>query len=373
MDDSSPIDPAVFTTDFVSSTKTLIIDSTDVSKADIYNFEVVVYYQNHPTIQIIETFQIELEECLSSSLDVDASIWVDDQYYIYQSTKALTWTPSATGISGCGNVLWSLSMTDLSTIDAAVFTYDFTSSSTKTLDIYSTDVAKAGLYDFLVTVYYDVQTAVQVTAQFRITLEECLSSSLNVDPSIWQDDYYYFYTGVKALTWSPVSSGIAECGNVLWSLDMDDGSPIDPAFSHDFSTSTKTLDINSVLPGKAGFYDFKVTVYYDIQPAVQVTQVFQIELRECLASTLDVDASIWLNYHYYIYEPSKFFIWTPAATGISECGIVLWQLTMLDTSPIDTAVFYYDFSTATKRIDIYSTDISKAGIYVFEVTVYYDI
>ena len=46
-------------------------------------------------------------------------------------------------------------MVDTSVIDSTIFTIvDFT-SNTKTLAIYSENVAHAGFYDFLVTVYYD--------------------------------------------------------------------------------------------------------------------------------------------------------------------------------------------------------------------------
>ena len=175
------------------------------------------------------------------------------------------------------------------------------------------------------------------------------------------------------MTWTPTVSGIAECGNVEWILEMNDGSAIDLAFNNDFSLPTKTMTIASSVPAKAGFYVFKVTVYYDVQPTVNDSTSFQIELRECLASSLDVDASIWLDYHYYIYETLKALSWSPAATGIADCGTVEWQLTMLDSSPIDTAVFTENFSLSTKTMNIYSTDVSKASIYVFEVRVLYDI
>ena len=57
-------------------------------------------------------------------------------------------------------------MFDSSPIDTTIFTEDFTSSPTKSLVIFTADVLDVGVYDFLVTAYYDIQPTVFVTAQF---------------------------------------------------------------------------------------------------------------------------------------------------------------------------------------------------------------
>ena len=75
----------------------------------------------------------------------------------------MTWNPAGTGIAACGNVLWTLGMASNSDpIDSAIFNEDF-ASATKSLAIYSMDLTKLGLYDFLVTAYYDINPTVLVT------------------------------------------------------------------------------------------------------------------------------------------------------------------------------------------------------------------
>ena len=86
-----------------------------------------------------------------------------------------------------------------------------------------------------------------------------------------------------------------------------------------------------------------------------------------------MDAGIWQFSDYYVYEPTITLSWLPAATGIPECGNVIWNLGMVDSKPIDSSIFTQDFSLATKTLDIYSTDVTKARSYDFLVTVYYDV
>ena len=93
-------------------------------------------YDNHPGVEEYATFSIEVKECMSFTLDADASVWLDDFYYVRDVTKTLTWTPSATGITECGDMTWTLTKeSDDSAPDTNVFpSLDFT-ASTKTLQI----------------------------------------------------------------------------------------------------------------------------------------------------------------------------------------------------------------------------------------------
>ena len=53
---------------------------------------------------------------------------------------------------------------------------------------------------------------------------------------------------------------------------MVDTSPVDTSvFTANFINPTKTLVIYSIDVSKAGFYDFLITVFYTVQPTVQVT------------------------------------------------------------------------------------------------------
>ena len=85
MNDASPIDSTVFTEDFASASKTLVVYTTDVVKAGIYDFLVTVSYTDYitPVVALTTTFQFEVKECKSDTLDVDASIWLPDDYYVY--------------------------------------------------------------------------------------------------------------------------------------------------------------------------------------------------------------------------------------------------------------------------------------------------
>ena len=64
------------------------------------------------------------------------------------------------------------------------------------------------------------------------------------------------------MSWTPKETGIAECGDVSWKLEMADGSDLDTTLftTVDFSTKTKTLVIYSVDLSKIDIYDMKVTV-----------------------------------------------------------------------------------------------------------------
>ena len=53
-------------------------------------------------------------------------------------------------------------MADASTINSSIFTSVDFLSSTKQLVIDSDDISLAGFYDFLVTVYYDIQPDIEV-------------------------------------------------------------------------------------------------------------------------------------------------------------------------------------------------------------------
>ena len=98
----------------------------------------------------------------------------------------------------------------------------------------------------------------------------------------------------------------------------------------------------------------------------------RIEIIECKSDSLDITDGIWNNDEYYFYDYEKTLNWSPAATGMVECGAVSWELTMDDTSPIDPTIFTADFTGVTKELKIYSGDTAKAGLYDLKVTAYYD-
>ena len=58
MVNSNPIDPTVFTEDFTMSTKTLIVQSTDLIKVGSYDFLVTVKYNDYivPLVEITTSF-----------------------------------------------------------------------------------------------------------------------------------------------------------------------------------------------------------------------------------------------------------------------------------------------------------------------------
>ena len=52
-------------------------------------------------------------------------------------------------------------------------------------------------------------------------------------------------------------------------------------FNVDFTAIPLKLDVYSTDAQAAGYYSFSIKVYYDIQPTVEVTTTFRIELRLC--------------------------------------------------------------------------------------------
>lgn len=86
---------------------------------------------------------------------MDPSIWTDEEYYVKNDEKTLSWSTSDTGDPGCGAVEWSLTMSDGSSIDTSVFTLvNFASSNTKELKVHTVDDNKVDIYELKTTVAY---------------------------------------------------------------------------------------------------------------------------------------------------------------------------------------------------------------------------
>ena len=56
---------------------------------------------------------------------------------------------------------------------------------------------------------------------------------------------------------------------------------------------------------------------------------------------------------------------------LNECLGVSYTLTTAIGSAIDSSIFTADFTSATKTLDIYSTNTSQAAIYDFQILVEY--
>ena len=214
-------------------------------------------------------FTLTVIEC--TPLDIGAANWLNEVYGISTPSKTLQ-RPAATGVAECG-ISYLLTMTDSSSIDTAIFQSIDLVSSTKTILIQSTDVTKIATYDFTITVSYDNVLNVVDTTTFQVDVVAfsviCPTSTLDVDSTIWQDDNYYIGDPTKSLPWTPASTGdVVACGSVSWWLSVAGGSIDASVFTNDFSTATKTLDIFTNDSGKAGTYEFTVTVYYDNEPSV---------------------------------------------------------------------------------------------------------
>lgn len=77
---------------------------------------------------------------------------------------------------------------------------------------------------------------------------------------------------------------------------MSNGNTIDSTvFSANFTETPFNLDVYSLDAAKAGYYDFIIKAFYDIQPTVEVTATFNIELKLCTQNTLDINSGIWTN------------------------------------------------------------------------------
>ena len=72
MVDGSAINISVFTADFSSATKSLIINTVDGLVAGIYDFKVDIVYTNLPLISLgSETFRVILIDCATDTLLLD--------------------------------------------------------------------------------------------------------------------------------------------------------------------------------------------------------------------------------------------------------------------------------------------------------------
>ena len=99
----------------------------------------------------------------------------------------------------------------------------------------------------------------------------------------------------------------------------------------------------------------------------------------CSADTLTISATKFAlpAITYDIRAPTSTFSWTDSDAssdnGFTNCGGLTWAITLTDgSSPIDSSIFTEgDYTAATKTIDIFTADISKAATYNIRVTVSY--
>ena len=145
------------------------------------------------------------------------------------------------------------------------------------------------------------------SVSFKLIVGDCSTSQLDVFALSWTDDEYYIYDDQKSLQWNfgSTSTGLSACGDVTWTLTKSDGSPIDASiFTEDFTGQPKTLDIYTEDILHIGVHEFTTTVAYTNQPNVLVSTNWQIELKGCTTSTLDISASIWVNEIVIVSDPA---------------------------------------------------------------------
>jgi len=101
--------------------------------------------------------------CLTDTLAVGTAIFASPAftYYIKDATGVFSWNDSAASSvnnlaypTTCGAFTWTVTKTDGSLIDSTIFTTGDYTLSTKTIDVYTTDLAKATTYDMQVKVWY---------------------------------------------------------------------------------------------------------------------------------------------------------------------------------------------------------------------------
>ncbi len=82
-------------------------------------------------------------------------------YYIKDAAGVFSWNDSAASSvnnlaypTTCGMFAWTVTKTDGSSIDSTIFTAGDYTLTTKTIDVYTIDLAKAATYDMQVKVWY---------------------------------------------------------------------------------------------------------------------------------------------------------------------------------------------------------------------------
>ena len=65
---------------------------------------------------------------------------------------------------------------------------------------------------------------------------------------------------------------------------------------------------------------------------------------ECTSTSLNVDSGIWLDDMYVISDQIKTLTWNLGTTGKPECGNVIWELEMMNSSQPDSSVFTANFA-----------------------------
>jgi hypothetical protein len=124
----------------------------------------------------------------------------------------------------------------------------------------------------------------------------------------------------------------------------------------------------------------RVSVSYTNYPGISSAQNFSILVTSsCLTDTLTLDTTKFASpaFTYNVNNAAADFIWTDASVSsdnnLTTCGTFTWTVTKTDGfTAIDSEVFKAgDFNLATKTINVYTADFSKADTYYMQVKVFY--
>ena len=110
-----------------------------------------------------------------------------------------------------------------------------------------------------------------------------------------------------------VNSLTATCGAFTWTVTKADGSTIDTIFTGDYTSTTKTLSVQTDLFTKVATYNMRVKVQYTNYSTVSKIIDFSIKVTSpCLTDSFTISNTIFGSpaYTYKVLDPSGVFSWT---------------------------------------------------------------
>ena len=215
-----------------------------------------------------------------------------------------------------------------------------------------------GTYEVEVRAWDDVNGDTGEFEVLKIVIEDpCVNADLVIDTSILK--FKAVVTLTQFLNYDPLTiswtdsivsttaTGIEPCGPYVYELvqvetlansEMDVPLDLDVFPTHDLTSATKTIDVQTNDPTKVGFHIIRVYVYFKNSPSYENYRRSKVEIKEFCEPTQVVKNSAFSpsKITYTISEPSVIFESTLAATWTTVPAVCNVEYRVsLTTAPVD--------------------------------------
>ena len=216
-----------------------------------------------------------------------------------------------------------------------------------------------------------------------------------IDPAISKEHYIAMTTSTLVwdsstdITVNIVPSSL--CGTIVQELydytSLSEVALDSTDFTWTTSGTTETISIISNDLAKAGTYRLRLKVYYqDFQSQTEINRDFLIDLKNpCLIATFTIDDSVLMadpaiSMTQFVNYAAQQLAWTDTIVTSDviaipdPCGAFTHEVTGPAGEALSTyssIIPTFDLASATKYLDVETTDFTQVGSYQFVLNVYY--